>query len=137
MILIDNSVWQRVGKESVGQTVAKFIEKDSLATCLQVELERGYSARSPQEYHQQIEAARAAMVFLAPDSETADIALRMQAALFDSGKGRAAGVADIQIAAACVRHGVLLIHYDHDFEYLASVEPALRAQWVVEPGTAD
>ena len=70
------------------------------------------------------------------------MALRIQAALFTAGIGRAVGVSDLQIAATALHHSrparpVIAAHYNSDFHHIADVEPGFRSQWIVPRGTAD
>jgi predicted nucleic acid-binding protein len=43
---------------------------------------------------------------------------------------------DLLIAAAAERHGVAVLHYDHEYELIASVT-GQPVEWVVQRGTAD
>lgn len=45
-------------------------------------------------------------------------------------------VPDLIIAAAAIDFGLTLVHYDRDFEHIASVS-TLRQQWIVLPGSID
>ena len=45
-------------------------------------------------------------------------------------------VPDLIIAAVAINHGLTLIHYDADFEFIASVSE-LKHQWIVDRGSTD
>lgn len=142
LLLVDNSVIQRLAKPAVRKAWLGLRERGEIATCLPTLLEAGYSARSASDHHTLIDLERRSKIVLFPAPEIADIALRLQSTLFDAGKGRSVGVSDLQIAATALHHStdelpVIVVHYDTDFDHLASVEPAFRAEWIVPPGTAD
>ena len=143
LYLLDNSVTQRVHRApDVARATAELLTTGEFASCLPQSLEEGFSARTAADHRLIMDANRRAKVFLAPDAEVARLALELQARLFDAGLGRAVGVSDLQIAATAIRHSgpdqfVTVVHYDHDFDHLAQVEPALRTQWIVPAGTVD
>jgi predicted nucleic acid-binding protein len=56
--------------------------------------------------------------------------------LAERGTHRGAPVPDLIIAAAAERAGVTLLHYDADFDLIASVT-GQPCEWVVEHGTID
>lgn len=85
---------------------------------------------------------QASKVVLPPAPEIVDLALRLQAALFAAGKGRAVGVSDLQIAATALYHSnaqqrVVVVHYDADFDHISSVEPTFVVEWIVPRGSVD
>jgi len=45
-------------------------------------------------------------------------------------------MADLLIAATAERHQATVLHYDGDFDMIASIT-GQPTQWVVPPGTAD
>ena len=142
LFLVDNSVIQRLGKPSVRAAWGRLRETGEIATCLPTLLEAGYSARSAADYGRLIDLESRAKVILSPHPGIVEVALRIQAALFTAGIGRAVGVSDLQIAATALHHSsptrpVTVVHYDADFDHVASVEPEFRAQWIVPRGTAD
>ena len=80
---------------------------------------------------QQIEAS------LDPVREPDDLwsrALEIQKALTEKGQHRAASVPGLVVAATAQAAGLIVLHYDNDFETIASfTEQATR--WVVPAGT--
>lgn len=48
---------------------------------------------------------------------------------------RAAGAIDTLVAALAIEHGATVIHYDADYEHIASVEPRLSHEWVAPRGS--
>lgn len=64
-------------------------------------------------------------------------ALQIQALVaLNSGFHRALSLVSVLIAATAARHRATVLHYDGDLGMIASLS-GLRAEWVVEPGTAD
>lgn len=70
-----------------------------------------------------------------PD-EIWDRALRVQAELAEKSAHRVAALPDLLIAATAERHGVTVLHYDHEYDLIASITgQAMR--WIVDRGTAE
>jgi predicted nucleic acid-binding protein len=66
---------------------------------------------------------------------TREVASRLQGLLWHGGLVRAVGVFDTLTAATALEHGAAVVHYDRDFELLASVCPDLEQRWVVPAGS--
>lgn len=142
LFLVDNSVIQRLAKPVVRQAWRGLTERGDIASCLPLLLEAGYSARSAPHHAELLELEQSAKVVLAPAPEILTIALTIQSALFAAEKGRSAGVSDIQIAATAMHYSspdrpVVIVHYDADFDHIASVMPQLQTKWIVPRGSAD
>jgi hypothetical protein len=141
VILLDNSAAQRTRHTAVWNALADLRGSSEFATCLPLLLEQGYSARNADEHEVLIRTALNATLLLSTGQEIVSLALSIQAALFRAGKGRAVGVSDLQIAATAIHYStearpVVLVHYDRDFDHIASVEPRLHSRWIVPPGSA-
>lgn len=145
LYLIDNSVLQRISRSPEVERAWRALDATGRkALCLPSLLEAGYSARDVGEHRRANAALRAACEVLDPVPELTAISLQLQERLFEAGMGRAAGVSDLQIAATALHYSaspadaeVTVVHYDTDFDCLASVEPALSARWIVPRGTVD
>ena len=140
LFLVDNSVSQRLPTPIVRTAWSTRSERGEIATCLPTILEAGYSARSAHAHRETIHFEQASKMVLPPTSEDLPIAVRLQGALFTAGMGRAVGVSDLQIAATAIQHSkgdtqVVVVHYDTDFDHLASVEPRLATEWIVPRGS--
>jgi hypothetical protein len=61
-------------------------------------------------------------------------AWEVQRNLTDRGKHRSAGAADLLIAATAELQGLTVLHYDNDFDTIASVT-GRPTQWLASPGT--
>jgi predicted nucleic acid-binding protein len=132
--LLDKSVLARLDKEPVAAALMPYVGQ--LATCGTVLLEVGWSATSLRHYDQMM-ADLGWYQLLHIDQQTIDLALKLQRALAQRGHHRGPGVADLMLAATAIAHSAVVVHYDHDFDTIASVEKRLAHRWIVPPGTAD
>jgi predicted nucleic acid-binding protein len=132
--LADTSALARLDRASVAQTLGPLIEAGLVATCSIVELEVRFSARSPNEFEQVVRDRTLAYEMLPMDDWIATRALYVQASLAASGQLRAVKLPDLLIAATAERHDVELLHYDHDFDRIATITRQ-PAKWVARPGT--
>ncbi|MFJ9983606.1 PIN domain nuclease [Streptomyces globisporus] len=133
--LIDKSALARRGKPAVRARLDALDRDGLLAVCAPTEYEVLYSARG------QPEALRLRTLFrgfdyLPCNDEEFEQALAIQALALNAGFDRALSPADALIAATAERHGATVLHYDGDFDMIASVS-GVQAEWVVESGTAD
>lgn len=124
-----------MGNRSVARRLGPMIEAGLVGTCGIIELEARYSARSHPEY-EEISQDRATGYesFPMPD-EVWDRALDVQGALSERGQLRAVKFADLLIASTAERHGLVVIHYDRDFDLIANVT-GQPTEWVVPQGSA-
>jgi len=119
---------------AVASVLEPLILTGDLGTCGIIELEVLYSAISASDLRT-TRLQRAAAFPRFPMMETDfGAAENLMTALADGGRHRAAGVADLLIAAVAIRHQLAVYHYDADFEHIAAVSP-LRAMWVVPKGS--
>ena len=70
------------------------------------------------------------------DQRIFDRAIEIQGLLADKGQHRAASIPDLVIAAAAENTGLTVLHYDADFELIASVT-GQPTEWVVPRGSVD
>ena len=68
--------------------------------------------------------------------EAWDRALDVQTRLIAGGNWKALSVSDLVIAATAARSGAAVLHYDGDYDLIASVT-GQPTRWVVPAGTAD
>lgn len=137
--LIDNSVWARLSTtpEIVGalQAIVDLASPDDVLVCAPIAIEVGFSARTGADHATLMEWLAAF-----PDCgehPTAQEAMSIQGRLWNGGLLRAAGAMDTLIAAYALKNDATLIHYDRDFEHIASVTPHFRHQWIVPRGSID
>ncbi|MGF1647525.1 MAG: PIN domain nuclease [Kineosporiaceae bacterium] len=133
--LADTSVYARLHVQSVTAAVAPLIDRGLVATCSVVDLEMGYSARSRAECESLAEE-RSGFELLDMDQSVWDAAAATQRALAADGRLRAVGIPDLLIAATAAHHRVTVLHYNRDFDHIASVT-GQPVQWAVPPGSLD
>jgi predicted nucleic acid-binding protein len=132
--LLDTSVIKRLVQSEVRQIVEPLAAAGELARASITDLEVGYSARNAAEWDRLMGALDA---FELVDSTAAHQrrALQVQRLLAErSQRGRK--IPDLLIAAAAEELGVTVLHYDGDFDMIASVT-GQRCQWVVPAGTVE
>jgi len=107
--------------------------KGSVATCGVVDLEFLYSATSPKIY-----SATTAMLRGMPRAAIDDVcvsrALEVQALLAERSQHRGVSVPDLLVAACAERRDLVVLHYDADYDRIATVT-GQPTQWVVPRGS--
>lgn len=133
--LIDTSALARMRAHlKIAETVYKLIDDGSAATCITIDLEVGRSAQTTERLKQSI-AERAKNFRKLPLSEPIEKrAIKIQLLMAERGLHRAAGLADILTAAIAEYHYAAILHYDADFEHIASVT-GQRQQWIAPRGS--
>jgi predicted nucleic acid-binding protein len=96
-------------------------------------LEIGYSAPAS-DYADIVGRARRTMTMIDLDKSACDRALEVQALLATESQHRTAKVFDIMVAACAETKGLIVLHYDHDYDAIAEVtgQPTM---WVVPRGS--
>lgn len=137
--LIDNSVLQRLPRSSqIRAAVSEILDTDDeLCSCAATLDEFAYSARSPTEHAESLQRLRYSFLYLPLSPAIDQIIIDIRTALFAAGKGRAAGVIDVQIAATAVHHHATVLHYDSDYDHIHGAYPQLSTRWIVPRGTTD
>ena len=133
--LIDNSAMQRWAKPLVAAVLDDLQERGRLAICGPVEMEIMYSARNDSEarfLHRRL----LGFDYLSTPDEVWDRATEIQREAIRKGFHRALSMPDLLIAATAERHGATVLHYDQDYDMIASLT-GQPTQWVVSSGTAD
>jgi predicted nucleic acid-binding protein len=135
--LVDNSVLQRLPRSLEVQTaVSAILEAQHELCCSGLTLDEfGFSARSAADHAEGSRRLRTSFLYLPASSKTDQIVLDIRSALWHAGKGRAAGVIDVAIAATAVSFNAVVLHYDSDFDHIADVYPPMKAQWIVPRGS--
>lgn len=131
--LIDKSALARMPLEPVRMRLAPIIEAGEAATCGIVDLEVLYSARSYEEHEEILRRRILAYESLPMTQEIFERAIEVQGELAKSGRHRLP-IPDLLIAAAAEGAGLIVIHYDSDFETIAAVTRQ-PMEWVVERGS--
>jgi predicted nucleic acid-binding protein len=104
-----------------------------IATCGIVDLELLYSARDRATYRSLVEALRG-MPRVPLDEAAVNRALSVQAMLAERSQHRAVPLPDLLVAACAEQAGLVLLHYDGDFERIGELT-GQPTQWVVPRGS--
>lgn len=133
MFLLDTSVLTRLRAPSVVQRIEE-LDGHGLARTSMTDLEIGFSARSADEWDRLV-AALAAFRRIDVEAHHFDRARQVQRRLAADGlRGRK--VPDLLIAAAAEATSLTVLHYDADFDHIATVT-GQPTQWIVERGSID
>jgi predicted nucleic acid-binding protein len=132
--LVDTSVLARARQDIVGDRLAALAQVGGLWTCGLIDLEVVYGSRA-RDVAEVIEERRA----LPEAPITADVmhrALQVAGAMAASGLHRGAKPVDLLIAAAAEAAGLAVLHYDDDYDRIASVTRQ-PMEWVAPAGSLD
>ncbi len=132
--LADTSALARASHPLVAARLDDLRDAGKLATCSIIDLEVLIGARSGDEHRQARQDRAFAHELIPIEQPLLDRAIDIQELLADRGAHRGAPLQDLIIAAAAERAGVTLLHYDADFDLIASVT-GQPCEWVVERGT--
>jgi hypothetical protein len=131
--LIDKSALARMPLEPVRQRLAPIIEAGEAATCAIIDLEVLFSARNGEE-HGKIRHRRALAYQSVPfTEEILQRAIAVQGELARTGRHRVP-IPDLLIAATGEASGLTVLHYDSDYDLIASVT-GQPVEWVVPRGS--
>ena len=131
--LADTSVWARLHVEPLARVVVPLVARGLVGTCGVIDLEVLYGARSGPEHARVREQRRGLHWFPMPE-EVWERAVEIQAALASRGTHRAASIRELLVAATAERHALAVLHYDGDYDLIASVT-SQPSQWVVPRGS--
>jgi predicted nucleic acid-binding protein len=120
-------------RPEVRDVIEPLVLAGRIATCGIVDLELLYSAPSPATYHELAEVLRA-MPRVPVTDTVVDRALEVQSLLADQSQHRSVPLPDLLIAACAEAAGLTVLHYDADYERIASVT-GQPVQWVVPRGS--
>jgi predicted nucleic acid-binding protein len=134
--LVDNSVLTRTAKAPVAARIEPMILSGTLAACSMTDLELLFSARNGEEHRARRDDLALRFVRVPLDQRDFDRAVEVQGLLADKAQHRAASIPDLIVASAAERAGLTVLHYDADFELIASVT-GQPTEWVVPRGSVD
>ncbi len=130
--LADKSALAHMDTPAVATRLGPLLTEGLAATCAVVDLEVLYSARGPTDYEALREERRAfAEVPITP--AVMERALHVQRLLARSGRHRVP-IPDLIIAATAESADLTVLHYDADYEQIATVTGQPQT-WVVPRGT--
>lgn len=131
--LLDTSVLTRLGGSSVRRRI-EALDAAGVARTTMTDLEIGYSARNGEEWDRLLEAL-GAFRRLDVEAHHFERARQVQRDLAVLGrKGRK--VPDLLIAAVAEAASLTVVHYDADFDHIATVT-GQPTEWIVERGSID
>lgn len=132
--LVDTSVLKRLHLSEVRRVVEPLAHAGRLGRASICDLEVGYSARNAQEWDGLV-AALGALLAIDTTATHVNRALQVQRLLVQrSQRGRK--IPDLLVAAAAEELKIDVLHYDADFDLIASVT-GQRCTWVVAAGSVD
>jgi predicted nucleic acid-binding protein len=130
--LADKSALARFPIATVSQACGRYSRTAGSQPARMVDLEILYSSRGLTDYEASLDERRA--LDSAPITpEVMATAVELQHALARRGHHRVP-IPDLVISAAARAAGLVVLHYDADFERITEVGGA-RHEWVVPPGT--
>jgi predicted nucleic acid-binding protein len=129
----DTSAVARLAQPEVSARLVPLIESGLVARCTPTDLEAGFSSTG-RASHMAMRQERAAWPLIAMDQRVLDRAVEVQDALAARSQQRGAKIADLLIAAAAESAGLVVLHYDHDFDLIADVT-GQPAEWIVAAGS--
>jgi predicted nucleic acid-binding protein len=132
--LIDTSVISRLSAERVRAVVEPLAQAGQLGRAGITDLEVGYGSRNAQEWDQDM----ADLSVFELVETTADHVRRARQVqrLLAARSQRGRKIPDLLIAAAAEELDLTLLHYDGDFDLIASVT-GQRCEWVAPAGSID
>jgi predicted nucleic acid-binding protein len=131
--LVDTSALARLKADPVSSVLQPLVVRGLTGVCGTIALELLYSSRDAKD-HATISCAINSREWLHTEDEDFLRAVEVQAELAASGRHRAVPPADLVIAAVAERHGVVVLHYDADFDLIADVT-GQPTKWVVPRGS--
>lgn len=129
----DTSAIARITHPEVAPRLVPLIESGLVARCTPTDLEAGFSSTSPRA-HAAMREARADWPFVAMDQAVLNRAVEVQDELAARSQQRGAKIGDLLIAAAAEAANLVVLHYDHDFELIASIT-GQPTEWIVPAGS--
>lgn len=132
--LADTSAWARKDKPGPGW-FRPALEDGRIAVCDMVAMELLWNARDGADFRA-IEAGLRACPWLQTEPRDWDEVRRVFRELAARGPlhHRQVKIPDLLIAAVAARHGVPIVHYDHDYDVIASVT-GQPVRWAASPGS--
>lgn len=132
LYLADKSAYARMHHTAVADRLTPLLVDGYVATCPIIDLEVLYSARSRSDY-EDILVERGSLPSLPINEAVTERAVAVQRLLAQSGQHRLP-LPDLLIAAVAEINGLTVIHYDADYDRIASVA-GQATEWVVPRGS--
>lgn len=129
----DTSALARRSVKTVADRLDPLIEAGLVARCTITDLEAGYSSKSPRD-HLVLREVQRAWPFIPMAQDVLDRATTVQDRLAQQSQHRGAKIADLLIAATAESAGLVVLHYDHDYDLIADIT-GQPTEWIVPAGT--
>ncbi|MDQ1045815.1 PIN domain nuclease [Streptomyces sp. V4I2] len=132
--LIDTSALVRILKQQARTLWEKPLQEGLIARCPLTEVEFLHSARNAEDRAVLVQDLDALFGWTPLDDRAVTRAWDVQGELTEKGQHRSAGAVDLLVAATAELQGLTMLHYDNDFETIASVT-GQPTQWLTAPGS--
>lgn len=133
--LVDTSALARYLEPPVKSLLDSRVSRGLIGVCVVTALEVGYSSRSLHDHDLQSTLLESFIpVLVTPRAERR--ATQTQRALVDAGTHRGVSVADLLLAAVADVERLTVLHYDADFDTIASIT-GQATEWVAPRGSID
>lgn len=129
----DTSALARLGHPVVAIRLIPLLESALVARCTPTDLEAGFSSMNSAA-HRAMRAQRSAWPSVEMTQDTLSRAVTVQDVLAEGSQQRGAKIADLLIAAAAEAAGLVVLHYDHDFDLIAGIT-GQPTEWILPAGT--
>lgn len=131
--LVDKSALARLHVPAVRDALTPVLDRGLGSICGVTELEMLFSARNIDERHRIKRQLEASLSSVDTPENVWKLASDLQEALTENGQHRSASIADLVIAVTAGRHRLTILHYDRDFDTIATITKQ-QAKWVVPAG---
>jgi predicted nucleic acid-binding protein len=129
----DTSALARLTQPEVTDRLGPLLEAGLVARCTPTDLEAGFTSTSPSS-HRAMRRMRSVWPFVAMDQSVLDRSVEVQDALAERSQQRGVKIADLLIAAAAEAAGLVVLHYDRDFDRITEVT-GQATEWIIPAGT--
>jgi predicted nucleic acid-binding protein len=131
--IADKSALARLAQPTVDRRLTPLLLSGEIATCSIIDLEILYSARNHVEFAQVL-GERKSLHAVPIEQLDFERAIAVMELLARKGKHRGPGIPDLLIAAVAEREGLRVLHYDADFDLIATVT-GQEMEWIVPAGS--
>jgi predicted nucleic acid-binding protein len=132
--VVDTSVLTRLGAVRVREVIEPLVEAGCVARAGVTDLEVGYAARDAKEWVELLGAL--SVLELIESTSTHFSRARQVQRMLAKRRLRGRKLPDLLIAAAAEERGLVVLHYDVDFDVISSVT-GQAVEWIVARGSID
>jgi predicted nucleic acid-binding protein len=123
VFLVDTSVWIEVFRKPIRLRLSDLIDLDDVVTCLPVVQETLQGFRDESAF---LKARQAMLALPIVESPLRQVVVEEAVGLYRSARRSGLTIrssVDCLIGACAIRHGLIVLHHDRDFDLLARVSP--------------